>query len=315
MKRISPDCVVFYTASQCYIYPIQSCPKALPFDVEDARPVPSDEQIKLLQQELKQSVLASSRQLLIVVPNAWLSVSEHQIAHPLSPKLAPLAALAFASETTFAPPNEIFFHHSVDKLNKDLFQLHVIACSKMLRDLLRQPFDAAQDCRLISMQQWQQRSSRRFARYTWGQFELSNYQPEEDRRRNLVRRWLVFVLLSVSLHLLILGYFYLLDRQHKQLAVTLQQQTQALSLPQKGSVFVSQLLTMLRTLPKDVRLSSLSSEQHAATAYLTLPHDSLPILLAQWRQAFPHWRWQVLPQSKLLESQEVIDVALRIFAR
>ena len=313
MKRISPDCVVFYTVSQCYVYTSKSWSEALRFDVEDTSPVPNDEQIKLLQLNLNHKVLAAKRQVLIVVPNSWLSESDHQITHSLSKKLAPLAALAFASETTFAPPSEIFFHHSVAKLNKDVFQLHVIACSKMLMELLSLPFQAAQRCQLVSLQQWKTQSSRRLARYTWHHYELAKYQPEEDRRRGSRQRWLAFILASMSLHLLLLGYFYTLDREHNQQQVALQQQrTQSLILPQRGSVFVSQLLTMLRALPKDIRVSSLHSEQLTATAYLALPGNRLAILLAQWRQDYPGWRWQILPQNVLLESQEVVDVALRI---
>ncbi|MGB5996484.1 MAG: hypothetical protein WBG31_04150 [Marinomonas sp.] len=324
MKPISPDCVVFYTVSQCYVYAANHLPERLPFNAKDDTFLPSIERLNELQSLLDHEYLADKKSLLIVVPNAWLSVSEHQIKHPLSKKLAPLAALAFASESTFAPPNEIFFHHHVTKLNKDLVQLHVVACSKMLMDCLSQPFQADNRCyQLISQQQWDAQSTRRFACYLLSRQGLARYQPEEDKRRETRHRWSAFVLMSALVHGLLLGYFYYLtDEQDKQRVAQRQKHTQQLVLPTQGSVFVTRFLTILRALPHDVRVSALHSEKDTASARLTLTTVRLQTLLTQWQQAQPTWHWQVSstsPQGTSMgaseDALEVMHVELLVSAR
>lgn len=318
MKPISPDCVVFYTVSQCHVYAANHLPKRLPFNIEDDAPLPSLERLSELQSLLDHEFLADKKHLLIVVPETWLSVSEHQINHPLSKKLAPLAALAFASETTFAPPNEIFLHYRVLKLNKDVFQLHVVACSKMLMDQLSLPFQARDRCcRLVSSQQWKAQSSRRFAGYFLSRQGLARYQPEEDKRREVRRSWSAFVVLSLLMHGLLSGYFYSLNEAQNAHRLVQQQQPQQVVLPKQGNAFVTRLLAMLRALPYDVRVSSLHSETQTASAHLTLTPARLQTLLAQWRQTQPRWHWQVNPaprQVMSLDTMEVVDVELLVSA-
>lgn len=314
MKSLSPDCVVFYSTSQCYVYDVRSLPKCLPFDAGDEKSVPSDAQIDQLQAELDDTYFANKTQILVVVPDAWLSISEHKIEHLLSSKLAPLAALTFAAETTFAPPESIYFYYHVTKLNKQSCQLKVIACSKQLLLTLSRPFkNRTRHCSLVSEQQWIHRRHHYFALYLLSLQGLTCYQPAEDKRKSTRNRWLCFVLLSGVLHLGFILFFQYSNGLHKKWMVDENAKHRVIPnvQPHKNTL-VKTLLTTLRALPADVRLTSISSHQTKASVGLSLTRIRLQALLAEWRKEQPQWRWDIQstqPQAQI-GAQEVVDVEL-----
>ena len=315
MKPIFPDCVVFYSVSECHVYDVSHLPEGLPFDSDKEKSLPSDVQIDAIQAQLDHESLVNKKHILIVVPDAWLSISEHQLDHPLSKKLAPLAALAFATETTFAPPDSIFYYYRVTKLSKQSSRLNIVACSRNTMEHLSLPFQKSAKCSgIISQQQWLQRPHHRFNLILLSHQYLAVYQPEEKKQQNARKRWICLVLASVVLHVAFFTFFYSINTDYENQRIEQQTaQAQQIVLPKQGNIFVGAVLATLRTMPREVRLSSFQSKNNTASIRLSLPEDTLQPLLTQWRQKHPNWRWQMsIVQSGAgsLKTQEVIDVDL-----
>lgn len=314
MKPIFPDCVVFYTASRCYIYDAARLPKSVQLIPEATSSRPDSAQLDALFATLEHETITNKKHLLIVLPDEWLAISQHEIARSMSKTLAPLAALAFAVESTFASPETILFNYRLKRLHKRHYLLNLIACPQAFADDLMRPFrEKGAQCQIVSYQQWQSLAGKRFALYRLMKQSLNLYQPKQAKEKANQQRWLGLIAISLLLNLVLFGYFYSLNQTHMRLQQNLaKHQSEPFLQPNSVASFPVVLLAKLRTLPMGVRLSKFQTSSTQAQVYLSGRASELNTLVARWRKASPHWQWVMrsLAPANSTDKKEVVDVAL-----
>ncbi|MBR7889967.1 hypothetical protein J9B83_13695 [Marinomonas sp. A79] len=318
MKRTPNYFVAVYSAQGCEICSPDNAIAHLSHETDEA---PDDQQLLTIQASIN---AAAKSRLVILLPDAWLSVTEHQIDHQVPPKLLPLAALSYAAEATFTPPESVMLNYQQSSLPSKQTGLTVFACSVAWAEQLRRPFQTKVDtCLLVPESQWHD-DTVPVRRRTWRYCQKKSlfvYQPDQDRRRQGRRLW--WCLLVLSLILNTAAGLYFLSLKHTTEAAQVAQQATLNSQPEwfhstQKEGFVDAILALMQALPRSVRVLSLVGEEERAELRLLLPASNLEPLLSNWRQQQPNWQWQWVEHGSVAISPtqpvEVVNVSITILA-
>jgi hypothetical protein len=313
--------VALYTSDKCTLHNKVDGEKWVinSSQCDDSAPNPS--QLTVIQKTLNANTFTDVSRVVILVPDTWLSVSQHHLDHLVPTSLLPLAALSYAAETTFSPPETLLFSYQQKVMDNKQTQLTVFACSEEWAKQLCVPFQSLNvSCLLMSMTQWRGlRSSSR----SWSYLKknaLSTYQPDDEKRQKRKRLWFCFILLSLLIHGVAYGYFCLLQQDSHQAQAERQKILAVRSIwesSRESSEFAHSVLSLVQGLPMSVRLTLLEVEEKQASFQLTLSEHELEQILANWRKASPHWHWDVSKRSQHQISpseqyEEVLDVFISI---
>lgn len=319
MKPITPDCMVFYSATSCLFYDSQHSLHQVDTYLSETSDMASAEQIAQLQRPLDGSLLEQKAFALIVVPDAWLSISEHTLDHAVPKQLAPLAALAFAVESTFSSPDTLWFRYQLFYDHK-ISKMRVMACTHTLAERVCKPFhDRGMRCCLVSCQQWQAYQHKKFGLWRLAQQGLRPFDPELSRRRHHRTMWASFILACMLLQAGLAMHDYRLHQEIGSLGEQLevmQSRVQQTKPQSDNHPFLVQVLNKVQSLPTSVRLSSFTSNVNTANLVLSMPNSQLQPLLARWHHEEPRWRLKINKKSQdqnaMDSKKEVMDVAVSI---
>lgn len=319
MKRTPNYYVAVYSAQECVICSPNDAMTRLPCVPHDAPP--DDQQLLTLQNTVK---AFTKHRLVVLVPDSWLSVTEHQIDHPIPPPLQPLAALSYAAEATFTAPDSVRLSYQYALLSSKQAILTVFACSVAWFEQLCKPFQAnAAPYLIVPASQWFDNAVPA-RRKTWRYCQknaLLIYQPDQDRRRQSRRLW--WGLLISSLILNAAAGWFLLALQHTTQGLEIDQQTALQRQPEWSNSpsqhgFVDSVLGLTQALPRSVRVLSVSKEKGRAELRMLLPASHLDSMLAGWRRQQPTWQWQLIEHEgrslSPAQSVEVVNVSITILA-
>lgn len=321
MKLMSAYSVAVYSTQTCTLYDSsQASNLASRFPSSNAPP-PDPQQLDNIQRGLVVDQDFHCSRIVVLVPDAWLSVSEHRVDHLIPSPLRPLAALSYAVETTFSPPDSLLFSYQYEALSSQQSQLVVFACASEWAEVLCLPFESiAKTCLLMPIGQWRAIQSRTRSWGACSQRALSVYQPEKRKRVKARRLSWALVVLSLLTHSVASAYFVSLNQESEQ-ALAARQKIQtsqsAWSSTNNDKAFSSSVLSLVQALPISARLGYFESEGQRAFLQMTLPVKDFELLLEAWRQHNPDWRWEVEKQPHDLASpvvkKEVVDVSIEVF--
>lgn len=321
MKLMSAYAVAVYSAQACTLYdPSQASNLASLFSSSNAS-APDPQQLDSIQQGLVVDQDLNCSRIIVLVPDAWLSVSQHRVDHLIPSPLRPLAALSYAVETTFSPPDSLLFSYQYEALSSQQSQLVVFACGSEWAETLCLPFQSiAKTCLLMPIGQWRAIQSRTRSWGSCSQRALSVYQPEKRKRVKARRLSWCLVVLSLLIHSVASAYFVSLHQKLEQALVArqkIQKSQSAWSSTNNDNAFSSSVLSLVQALPMSARLGYFESEGQRAFLQMTLPSQDLELLLLAWRQNNPGWRWEVekLPHDLVspVVKKEVLDVSIEVF--
>lgn len=259
--------------------------------------------------------LNDKARVIVVVPDNWISVSQHRVDHIIPRALEPLAALSYALETTFTEPETLMFNYRQRVLEGKQSQLTVFACTCEWRAQLCSPFQAfGASCILMSQTQWIDVSVRNRSWSFLRKHALSIYQPEKEINKRALRLWGLLVLCSVLVHSGAYFYFWALQQQtekvltDRQGIVTLKSEWESSA---TSTAFVASALAFIQTLPTSVRLVQFDAGFDQAVLQVTLPRQELAPLLGRWRQDYSSWQFtwkrEFDDQPSGLSGEEVMD--------
>jgi hypothetical protein len=324
MRLVSAYSVAVYTAEQCIFYDSFKAAELVALQaINQGSSTPDTLQLSAIHQTLSLESLAKRTPVLILVPDAWLVVSRSQIDHLIPSTLLPLAALSYAAETTFLPPEAVKFNYLQIALSDKRAELTVFACSNEWAELLCRPFyNTAKDCVIMPSSQWLDMKAP--SRRSWSNCKkqaLSSYQP--NKVKNQKARMLLGYLLILSLFVQggALTYLFSLHK-HTEEAILVRQEVLELQSAWKAvhveNDFTQSILSVVQALPKSVRLAAVESDGAKAKVRMTLSQSDLDAVFIGWQHQFPHWLWEVSQTSNPAESVhkkvEVLDVSISIFS-
>ena len=323
MRLVPSYAVAVYTAEQCRFY--DSCKAAELValqSIDQDSSAPDTLQLSAIHQTLPLESLSQHVPVLVLVPDAWLAVSRSQVDHLIPVSLLPLAALSYATEITFLPPEAVQFSYSQVSLSDKRSELTVFACSSEWVEQLCRPFHGvAKNCVIMSFSQWQRMkpSSR-----SWSHCKkqaLSTYQPEKVKSQK--SRALLSYLLALSLLVQggALGYLFSLHKQTED-AFLARQEISELQAAWKAvrieNDFTQSVLSAVQAFPRRVQLLAVNSDGVKAEIRMTLPESDLDAIFIGWQHQFPQWLWEVNHTSQSTVSMhnnaEVLDVSVSIFS-
>ena len=321
MKLTPTYSVAVYSAQKCLFFDSAEAAAlaTLPPLIDD--PLPDVQQLKSIQQTRSFENASSTARMIVLVPDSWLCVSQHRVDHLIPSALLPLAALSYAVETTFSPPESVMFSYQQDVLPAKHTQLTVFACSNEWARQLMQPFQSfTQSCFLMSQGQWINRQSKT---YTWSccvQSALSLYQPDKEKRKKARRLWCCLLILSVLIHSVASVYYWRLEQRSAK-ALIGYQETRLIQSDwapaQEKKAFSESVLGLVQALPMSARLAQFNGGASSAFVKVTLPKQGLDLLLSNWEKQRPDWRWEVERRPHYLSSTmnqvEVVDAFISIF--
>jgi len=323
MMRTSSYAVVVYSADTCTFHNPNKANDWLDLLTSTNDPPPDLSRLTSIQQTLLLDRTPNSSRVLVLVPDSWLSVSKHLVDHVIPSSLLPLAALSYAVEATFAPPETLMFHYHQDVLSPKRVELTVFACSAEWAEQLCLPFQPlAKSCLLMSQSQWIGIQSSQRSWSHCSQQAVSFYLPDKEKKQKMRRLWRGLLVLSVSLHSAAAIYFFSLQGESNQALMNRQQRLISQSTWLSAQAFngmAEPILTLIQALPDSVRLGRFSGEPQSAFFQLTLSTQELERLLGYWRKQYPHWQWDVEQQPHSLSSmttqEEVVDASIKVFQK
>ena len=321
MKLRTTYSVAVYAADNCQFYKNNNtvCDTELLSNDDDT--LPNSTQLEKLQKPLLHTEAIDCHRVLILVPDNWLSISTHQVERHTPNELLPLAAMSFAAESTFSPPESLLFHYDQRRIEKQSITLEVTACSIEWARLLAKPFDNRGIPYLVmSFTQW---SRLKTGTKSWSyltQQSLSIFQPDRHKRIKQKRLWIGLIVSSVVLHCAAYFYQSSLYVQSQQLAFERHASLDKYAIwrnQQQSSEFVATALNFAQSLPKKTRLTAFEGTERGVSLQVMLLKEERAELLARWRQQYPSWRWIVNDIKPIAPSltinEEVINVSLSIF--
>jgi len=321
MKLMPTYSVALYSAQKCLFFDSAETAELADCVPLNDGPLPDPEQLKLIQQTLSLERMSSASRMIVLVPDSWLCVSQHSIDHLIPFSLLPLAALSYAVETTFSPPEKVMFSYQQAILPGQHTQLTVFACSAEWAEQLCLPFQSCEkSCLLMSQGQWFDRQSRILSWSFCVQRALSLFQPDKAKRKKARRLWGVLLMLSVLIHGVASVYFLSLQQHSAQALIARQKILVAQSdwaSAQESNTFSETILRLVQALPRSARLAYFDGGASLVSFKLTLPKLDFDLLLDNWKKQHPDWRWQIERQpyylSSTMDQGEVVDVSISVF--
>lgn len=333
MKLMTAYSVALYTAQNCILFDRSNVNEIVDPRPQDQGLTPDSTQLDVIQKNISinrppfnndtanNGFVNNNSNIVIVVPDNWISVSHHRVDHILPDALAPLAALSYAVETTFSAPDSLMYHYQQMELEEKQTQLTVFACSSEWATQLCSPFQAlGASCLLMSQTQW---SDLTVSNPSWSSIRkhaLSMYQPDIEKNKRVKRRCVFLLLFSLILHTG--AYLYLLVlQQQTQAVIEARQQTLALKSDwesdQKSTPFLESILVIVQALPNSIRLVQFDVGFDYAVLQVTLSQLDFASLIDRWRQDHSSWRFEWEHVSYVqpigMNDEEVMDVAISIF--
>lgn len=321
MKLLSDYSVAVYSAQECKLYNSSKVACLADFSAFINAPRPDSQQLYAIHQRLKIGQELNGSRIIILVPDAWLSVSQHRVDHLIPVSLRPLAALSYAVEATFSLPENLLFSYQYEPLSAQQSLLSVYACSCEWAEQLVLPFlSIPKTYLLMTISQWQAMSSRKRSWSSCSFCSLSLYQPEKAKRVKARQLFWCLVVLSLVLNSTASVYFLSLDQNTTYMRIarqTIQNTQSAWSSTHSANAFSASALDLIQALPRSARLEYFESRAQRAFLQMTLPARDLELLLVTWRQHKPDWRWEVKqrphhPTSPITQ-KEVVDVSIKVF--
>lgn len=321
MKPISPDCVVFYSATSCRFYDIEHIPVHDFSQLDFSGPLPRESNLAELQAQVDPESYKNKAFSFIVLPDEWLSRTEQDIEYKVPRELASLAALACAAEQHFTPPETLWFHYQVSRSRRGS-HLAVLSCHQNLVEQVCRPFKAVGiRCCVVPLSHWNAYQSLPFGRFRLQQQALLPFEPDRDIGHRHRTVWLAFFVVCVILNVGLLLYDYYLNKEFEHFAGEHHQVIHDISLYDSPSPLLTKVLAAVRALPKQVRLSALKSYDNKVFVALSLSMEEMTSLLTRWQTEFPDWQFNVQEEGhSLVEvrgmskrgNKEVINVGISI---
>jgi hypothetical protein len=322
MKLMPTYSVAVYSAQKCLYFDSAEAVRFADLMPVSDDTIPDSHQLKSIQQTLSLEGAPSTSRIIVLVPDSWLSVSQHRIDHPISSSLLPLAALSYAVETTFSPPESVMFSYVQEALPAKHTQLTVFACSNEWAQQLLEPFQLlAKSCCMIPQGQWVDKKSRAYSWLLCTQRALSLYQPDKEKRKKARRLWGYLLLLSLLIHSVASVYFWTLQ-QHSEKALMTYQKTRLVQsdwvlAQEEDNIFSESVLGLVQALPKSARLGQFDGSASFASFKMVLPKQELDLLLGRWQKQRPDWRWEIEQSpyysSLTMNQEEVVGVSISVF--
>lgn len=289
----------------------------LPFD----DPPPNPEELCLIQQSLAAEMLLRTRYCVVLVPDTWVSRSTHRIEHHVPPALQPLAALSYAAETTFSAPDVLLYSYQYQIINQSTSTFTVFSCTTEWAEQLLAPFKkCGVVCFLMPHGLYSQINPGILSWWRYSQRALSVYQPEKAKRNRSRLLWGVLLGLSILLNSMSFYYFTHLENRLKVVVISYQEKRalhQSGLSTQEPDDFVLSTLQLVQTLPHSVRLSHFVTQTDQAEWQITATKLDLDLLLTNWQERFPAWRWDVMKQphstSYVSHQKEVVDAFIKVY--
>ncbi len=320
--------VAVYSLEQCSLCTPLEATKLVNKSPSKNNTLPDSSQLETIQRSLLPINVSSSTRMLILVPDSWLSVSVHRIDHIIPSSLLPLAALSYAVETTFSPPDSLMFSYQQDVLPAKQAQLKVFACSSEWAEQLSFPFKpSVKHCLVMSFAQWASKSTGVFSWSQCSKQALSVFQPEKEKQQKTQRLWLCLMVFSVLVNGVAYGYYTALQQDSDTLLHSRQAVIAAQSAWESSNnedvQFVTSVLSKVQALPTSARLTLFESsdkvngETQPIFFQVTLPKADLELLLENWKKQHPAWRWEVTYSAEelpiLSQQKEVVDASVSVF--
>lgn len=321
MKLMPSYSVAIYSAQTCTFFDSPESVNLSCGELMNEGPTPDIDQLDSIQATLSLDNESIASRLIVLVPDSWLSVSQHQIDHLIPSSLLPLAALSYAVETTYSPPELVMFSYQQEVLPIKRTQLTVFACSNQWAERLCLPFKhLTKSCLIMTKQQWVDMPSKVQSWSFCSQRALSVYQPDKEKRKSARRLWGYLLMLSVIINSTAFAYLFVsqqrTERALLERKVLLETQS-TWSSQQETSEFSESVLGLVQTLPVSARLAQFDGRIAMASFKVTLPKQDLDRLLESWHQQHQHWRWKVEAQSLYLPAsvnqEEMVDASISVF--
>ncbi|MBD5772498.1 hypothetical protein [Marinomonas colpomeniae] len=308
MKLMTGYSVAVYTAENCALYDLDELDEVVDYLDQSHCSLPDKAQLISIQKNFSTCHHPNTSNLMILIPDDWLSISQHKLDTSIPSALLPLASLSYAVETTFSTPEALLFSYQQEAIQPKQCQLTVFACSADWYEQLCLPFkELGASCLVMSIRQWK---TLKLGNKSWSYLSkraLSVYQPDYEKRKKRKRLWICLVLLSALTHSVAYGYYLSLRKNTEQALVDRQSVLAEKALwvsAQNSSVFVESALTLVQALPPSVRLVSFNGEPDVVSFQLTLSWTDLNILLVNWRKQYPSWHWQIERLFPLTDSYQ-----------
>ncbi|WP_394183098.1 hypothetical protein [Marinomonas posidonica] len=308
--------IALFSGQACQLFHSSEYRELLPRLSSSESSAPSAESINACLKGVDFASLDCASRLLILIPDEWLSVTQHSLDHPVSARLLPLAALSFAVESTYATPDNTLYAFQHKTASAHETQLTVYACSKNWSEPLFSAFQQqGRHCILVAYSQFKDFSSRSWSYCTSQQ--ISGYRPEYEKQQKVRRCLWLGVILSLVIHCLAVGLYWYLEQAAKSADMAYQQVmdvTSNWSQDQLASPFVLTALNMVQSLPDRVRVETFQGHGEQAQIHFSLPHAMLKRVLDNWRSMHPQWRWKVEKNTLLtVDQEEVVNVSVQVF--
>lgn len=322
MKLLSEYFLAVYSAKECNVFKSRDAANLADLSSLNNDPRPSLQELESIKQglDIDQEDIAS--RVIILVPDAWLSVSQHRIDHQIPSALLPLAAMSYAVETTYSAPDAVLFSYQYKELSAQQSLLTVYACTNEWAEALCLPFESmGKTCLLMPVSQWTSIQSRKMSWHTCSEWALSKYNPEKEKRLKARRLCWSLVVFSLLLHIVASAYFFSLDQESTDMQLarkTIQESQSSWASNRHSDDFSSSILSLVQTLPTSARLGHFESKDQRAFLQMTLPATDFQLLLAEWRQKNPDWQWEVEQKPHRIDvpatqKKEVVDVSIEVF--
>ncbi len=320
MKLPSRFKLAIYSAECCTLVAPANYSRLSQSGVSD-NALPDATKLASIQQTLSADTLAKAGRCIVVVPDAWLSVSEHRIEDRISPSLRPLAALSFAAETTFSAPDSLLYSYQYQEVDQETLVLTVFACRPEWAEQLLAPFKhRTKSCLLVPQSCCHQVAQRGLSWSRCSQYSLSVYQPEAEHDKHARRLWVGLIGLSLLLHGAAFLYYAHLEGRTSEMVSRYQDKRaaqQEWSSELSSDDFIHSTLSLIQGLPDSVRLGHFVAETPPTYLHITLPQQDLDRLLTQWRTRYPDWHWELEQQPhqgvSVSHQKEVVDAFIKIY--
>jgi len=255
-------------------------------------------------------------QVFLVVPDIWLRCIESRLPLTDSAQVRSLAALALASEVSHLAPDLVCYRYLVKPVEKNEWQLQVTTAPKVIYDSVMQLLPnparfkgllSAQDC--INLLE---NSS-----YKLGDLFKLSIRPsskQDAQARYYSRPWLLLLCLAFVSQLVLL-YSYesekqALARESFNLTQTQAKVSSLIKVKTNKAAIVAREL--MQSLPLNVRVDSIVSEQGITWLGISLEGEYLLELLPKWQERWNKFdfllmdEWLQPMQSKTLHSQNLM---------
>lgn len=306
-------CVAWFTSAGCELLSAGQYPQDLSCFQACQGNLPDLDTLKKSQCQLECSQLPAQCLVIAVIPDAWVTMSQHPLDSYLGRLVAPIAALSFAVESSFLEADRVAFSYQQQATKDDGYVMDLVVCDNQLRHQVCLPFwQRKSPVVLLSYSQYKKGEKHKRPLHTWRANKIQRYKPDQVRVRNYRLHWCAFILCCFILQLSLWGGSYFLSIP---LEVVSEKEEPSVPVLREMPKTLHAALVMSQALPTSVRVLALKGDAQVAKIFASMTPQDLDEIVAAGFQQFANVHWQhevVRRQASLSARQEVHDVVFTV---